>query len=116
MGLLDRIKGLGAKARAEKQGQGLESTFLLFQQQAIQFLRNCRADLVANNKSGVQGWSEKFYRNYHDFTGKKDAYQAQGKEVYTVYTDMINALGPIYEGVNKYVNGQKISVDNLVKL
>ncbi|MBI5002688.1 hypothetical protein HZC31_04845 [Candidatus Woesearchaeota archaeon] len=116
MGLLDRIKGLGTKARAEKQGQGLESKFLLFQQQAIQFLRNCRAELVKNNRKGVQVWSEKFYRNYHDFTGLKDTYQAQGREVYTIYTDMINALGPIYEGINFYVNGQEVTVENLIKL
>ena len=121
MGLLDRIRALGQQKKDLQQGKvkeraedALEAQFLRFQQQAAQFLRNCRKGLEEKDRKAVQVWSEKFYQHYHEFTGKRDNYKDLGKEFYNRYADMINALGPIYEAVNEYVNGTKTDTARII--
>ncbi len=55
MSLLDRLKALGANAKAAKTSPGLERKYALFQQQAVQFLKECRAQLVKKDKKAILG-------------------------------------------------------------
>ena len=105
MGFIDRLRGKADAAQEQKAGDDLERQFLLFQQQALQYVRNCRKALEENDRKSVVIWAEKFNKNYRDFTAKKNLYQALGKPFYDKYQDMVNALGPIYEAVNGYVTG-----------
>ena len=106
MGFLDWFtpKPAGASSSAKREID-YEAVLTRFQEVALEYLNTCKYALMENKKAKVQTLSENFYRAYVGFTDNKDAFQKKGGRLRMAYLLIVKSIGPVYENVNLYVNG-----------
>src|SRR3989338_6108973 len=102
MGLFNRVK-------EKVQRPEVIGKLTLFQQQALQYLRESKRILEAPKANpekpmeGIVVWADKFGKNLKDFRDKKRIYEALGGEYFEVYSSLEQTMVRITVFVNKYI-------------